>query len=340
MKQIPSIGLITLVISIVLHACSPPDSYRIKGDLKGFDGEIVMNLLDAYGQVINSCVSTDGKFEMNGSVETPMLAYLNNGFNGTYPLDIPIILENADIKVKGDIPNRKMAVTGTQANEEMMRFKADKSRLSPADKNGYIKLVKDLFDNNTDNFLSALLISNLSGYISDEELLEYCDRVPDSFFKDKSVAAPRDIARARVNTAAGRPYVDIALTDEDGNAVNLSDVAGKESAVILVFWNSWCRNIPEYFTELVSLHRRYSPHGLVLFTVSFDHQPDRWSESVQKYGLPGFNYRLGTDAADSHTAKYGITSLPYALLIDPDGIITARGELSEIADGLRQIYPK
>lgn len=338
MKRIVTFSLVAVTLVAVMNSCSSGSTYKIKGHLLNFEGEIEMNLLNTEGQVINSCVSHDGVFEMEGSVEQPMLTYLNNGFNGTYPLDIPLILENAVIRVKGDIAKGEMDVTGTKANVGMVKFKTEKGKLAPGDKEGYLNLVKELFEENTDNFLSALLISNLAGYVSDEELLTYCERVPENFFNAEYVSYPRDAARSRLNTAPGKKFTDIEVTDADSTCVRLSDVAGKGNAVMLTFWSSKAGTNKDYFPALVTLCEKYRSRGLTMFTVAFDYSVEDWNGCVSSFGLFGYNYRPGPEAAAEQSRRYAIENLPYSVLIAPDGTITARGQISLLAEGLEKIY--
>jgi len=327
-----------LFLVAILSSCSSGSTYKIKGHLLNFEGEIEMNLLNTEGQVINSCVSHDGIFEMEGSVEQPMLVYLNNGFNGTFPLDIPLILENAVIKVDGDIAKGEMNISGTKANRGMLRFKTEKWKLSPDDREGYLNLVKELFEENTDNFLSALLILNLAELVSDEELLAYCERVPENFFNAEYVSYPRDAARSRLNTAPGKKFTDIEVTDADSTYVRLSDVAGKGNAVMLTFWSSKAGANKEYFPDLVSLCEKYRSMGLTMFTVAFDYSEEYWNEAVSAFGLWGHNFRPGPEIAGEQSRKYAVEDLPYSILIAPDGTIAARGQISLLADGLEKIY--
>jgi len=340
MKRAIVFSLMAVFLTAILGSCSSGNTYKIKGDIKNFDGEIDMNLLDVSGRIINSCVSHDGKFEMEGSVEKPMLTYLNNGFNGTYPLDIPLILENAVISVKGDIAKGEMDITGTKANVGMVKFKTEKGKLAPDDRAGYLDLVKRLFEENTGNFLDALLISNLAGLIPDEELLEYCERVPQAFFDDKDVAYPRDAARCRINTAPGKPFTDVEVMGEDSSCVKLSDVAGKGNAVMLTFWSSKAGTNKDYFPALVALCREYRSSGLIMFTVAFDYYEDDWKEAVASYGLFGHNYRPGPEVAAEQSRRYAIENLPYSVLIAPDGTIVARGDISGLSEGLKNIFPE
>ena len=93
MKRLP----LLLVLGLLFLSCACSRSgYKIVGDIFDLD-ETDINLLDAYGSTIGSAPVKDGKFVIEGRVDVPCLAYLNNGLGVNYPIDIPVLLENAKI---------------------------------------------------------------------------------------------------------------------------------------------------------------------------------------------------------------------------------------------------
>jgi len=329
---------ISFCLAAILTSCSS-GGYRIIGDLAGLEGDL--NMLDVQGHTINSCTVENGRFEMTGTVERPMLVYLNNALGNRYLLDIPVILENEKIHVTGDMASMFINITGTRTNEEMVKFKAGKDRLERTDDEGYLAFVKEMFDANADNFLGALLITNLFGLVSDEELLGYCERVPEEFFADEMISHPREVARCRVNTSPGHTFVDFDVVDSEGNSMKLSDVAGRGDAVALVFWASWSRDVKFYLKDIAALCRQYSSQGMTMFTVSMDSDKGKWTQYSEDIGLFGYNFCFGPTESDREARKYGIDGMPRTIIIGPDGIIAARGKsVSDIREAVENIYEK
>ena len=87
-------------LSILFVACGK-NGYIIKGDIIDLD-EGTISLLDVYGHTISSTEVVDGKFTLEGKVDVPCLAYINNALGVVYPVDIPVLLENTVINVNGD----------------------------------------------------------------------------------------------------------------------------------------------------------------------------------------------------------------------------------------------
>ena len=323
--------------AIALCSCTQK-GFTIIGDIEGLDeGDI--NLLDAYGHTITSAVVQDGKFRFEGTVDKPCLAYINNVLGVRYPIDIPVMLENARIRVTGNAANQHIEIKGTKVNEDMVAYKMAKDALAPDDVDGYVNLIKSTFEENSDNILGALLLTSLFGYVSDEEFLEYCDRVPDMFFEDEMYSHYRDLSRIRVDTAVGKGFVDIELDDKDGNTVKLSDVVKENKATALIFCASWAREVSTFLKQYMETCSPYKDKGLTSYVVSLDSNTDQWEQCIKEFNIFGHTFCDGYNKSKAESDKYGIDGMPRIILIDQKGNIVARGRsVSEIADVLGQIF--
>lgn len=326
-----------MAIAVALVACGR-GGYTIEGNIIDLDeGDI--NLLDSYGHTIASAVVEDGCFVFKGKVDVPCLAYINNARGVDYPIDIPVLLENKKITVTGDARISHIDIKGTKANEDMVEFKVRKDALSPDDTEGYLVLVKEMFERDHDNVLGAMLISNLYGLVSDRELLDYCDRLAPEFHDEPVVSHYRRVSQARIDTEPGQPFKDFIMTDRDSVEVRLSDVVGSSKATVLLFWASWAREAASIVPELTGLCRRYEGRGLTMFSVSLDSDMNKWSTSEAAFGLFGSSFCNGPEVGDKAAGLYGFEGLPRMALIGPDGKIVARGKTAgEISEGLERIF--
>ena len=329
--------IIAAVLFPALFSCGKP-GYVIKGDIVDLDeGEI--NLLDIYGKTISSTEVVDGKFEFKGRVDTACLAYINNALGVVYPIDIPVLLENTLIRVEGDARIGHIEIKGTKANEDMVTFKQEKDKIAPDDTEGYLRLVKETFEENSDNVLASLLISNLYGLVSDEELVAYCDRLAPEFRDSPVVSHYRTISMARIGTVPGKPFVDFGMPDADGNIVMLSDIVSSHKATALVFWASWARDARSLVPEFASLCRKYEDKGLVMYNVSFDSDPVQSGITASEMGLPGLCLCNGPEEGDKAASLYGFEGLPRIVIIGNDGIIVAKGrKADDVAASLDSLF--
>lgn len=335
MKKLPRL----LVLGLLLLSCACSRSgYRIVGDIFDLD-ETDINLLDVYGHTIGTAPVKDGKFVLEGSVDVPCLAYLNNGLGVNYPIDIPVLLENAKIRVKGDATRAHVDITGTKANENMVRYREKRDHIAPDDVNSYVLLLRETYEENIDNVLGSLMIHNMYGLVTDAELVDYCDRLPEPFRSEPTVTHYRDICAARLATAVGHPYVDFSVPGPDGTLHRLSDAVAANSATVLVFWASWSRAAASILPELAQRCKPYASRGLKMFTVSLDSNESAWQKSVADFGLFGDNFCPGPNEADQLLSLYGIDGMPRYLLLDGDGRILVRSDRpADIREPLEDLF--
>ena len=317
---------VVIIFSALLLAISCSNGgYVIKGNIRGLD-EGDLNLLDAYGHTLATTQVKDGKFTFKGKTEVPQLTYINNAMGVKYPLDLPILLENKRIIVKGDAAQGLIEITGTAANENMVVFKKKRDALSPNDREGFTALVRETFEANSDNLLGAMMITDMYTYVSDEELVECYRRLPAELSKNKLISHYHDISLARMETAPGKKFKDICMEDKQGVPRKLSDAVAENNVTLLLFWASWTYGNKGVLSDFGALCRQYSGKGLKLYSISLDSNEGKWREALGKYGLEGTNLQGDYNQAKACADIYGIDGMPRALLIGRDGIIIARGD--------------
>jgi cytochrome c biogenesis protein CcmG, thiol:disulfide interchange protein DsbE len=127
-----------------------------------------------------------------------------------------------------------------------------------------------------------------------------------------SAATP---AGARV----GAPAPEFALTDLEGNALRLSDLAGRP--VIVNFWASWCPPCVEEFPLLGSALERHASDDLVVIGIV---SRDR-SEAARPFmSRMGASWPAAMDHGGTVAASYGTFGLPETFFINRDGVVVAR----------------
>ena len=335
----PCLKRLFSVVTIMFILCSCANGgYTIKGDVAGLDeGDI--NLLDIYGHIISTAKVEDGRFVFKGKVDVPCLTYINNALGVTYPVDIPVLLENKTIYVTGDARIGHIDITGTKANDNMVRFKAAKDNLPPGDNDGYLRLVRETFEENSGNILGAMLISNLYSFVSDEELLECCDRLPEELRADPMASHYRKVAQARVETKPGSMFKDFEMRGADSLAVKLGDVVRSNEATVLLFWASWARDAATVIPEITDGCAGYRSKGLGMYNVSLDSDMDMFSKREKDFGLFGPSFANGPDKGDKALSSYGFEGLPRVVLIDKAGKILARGRsFADLEDSLSTLF--
>ena len=131
---------------------------------------------------------------------------------------------------------------------------------------------------------------------------------------------PKKTNRKNGQYAAGDEALDIVMADPEGNIRKLSDLRGK--VVLLDFWASWCGPCRRENPNVVKAYEKYNSQGFEVFSVSLDNNADRWKQAIEQDGLV-WPYHVCDMKKWRNAASqaYGISSIPYTMLIGRDGII-------------------
>lgn len=132
---------------------------------------------------------------------------------------------------------------------------------------------------------------------------------------------------------------ELSFTNPEGEILALSDIY-KKRIVLIDFWASWCGPCRHANPKLVKLYNNYkdakfkgAKKGFTILSVSLDKNKDKWVQAIEKDGLiwPYHISDLGgwqSEAADI----YGVSFIPQAFLVGPDGKIIAKYMFAEQAE--------
>lgn len=144
------------------------------------------------------------------------------------------------------------------------------------------------------------------------------------FDADSNMIALRSYIAAEQAVAVGKLFVDITVQDAEGSAVKLSSVAGVGHPVLLYFWNpgsTFCRMANK---KLLKLYREYHEQGFEVFAISLDSDRTAWLGASKEDQLPWAQYTIAPNA-ENPVEVYRVASLPYSILLTPNGRIMVRG---------------
>lgn len=136
----------------------------------------------------------------------------------------------------------------------------------------------------------------------------------------------------------GKAAPDFSLPDVNGKEIRLSSLRGKY--VLVDFWASWCMPCRQENPNVVAAFNQFKNKNFTILGVSLDEYKNKWLEAISADGLdwPHVSDLKYWDSAV--IPLYGIESIPYNVLIDPEGNVVAedlrgRGLISTLEQVLK-----
>lgn len=323
--------------------------------------KIYFNYNSTQGDVLDSLYSQHGKFRFEGTIDGPQLATLlldsnNQGFQEYSPKSDKkmFYLDGETIRLASDSTFKQATIENSAINREHERYKAplqpviEKIRVinttffyaSPEEKNdpeyvrqtdiAYNKVEQELIElqkkyirENPNSTFSLRALSEIINVYEDVSIPKALfDGLSPELRQSKQGKSFQEQLDRRMLAQVGDEATEIALPDQDGRIVRLSDYKGKY--VLVDFWASWCGPCRQESPFLVELYKKYKSKNFEIIGISLDKQRDAWLKAVADDQLSWVHLSdlkaWGTEAVKN----YGIVGIPQNFLISPDGKIVAK----------------
>lgn len=353
MKRLILSAAATLMLSC---AFAQTAGYKISGKANfAKDGDKVYIADMQYINLIptDSTVVKDKKFSFTGKQDAATLKFLVLTQDGR-PLSInDIILENSDMQVElfNDSTKKPADVTGSKSTELWREFcKLDKEFSTPQEDSWKIvndstaseaakkieKAKLDSIDNLQEAFRTRFICEHIPSSFSDmllgyfyealgaenqKTILEAMKSKNCDFPYYKKIVAQRE---AEAKTAAGQPYIDIALPGVDGKIVKVSDFVKKNKFTLIDFWASWCGPCRAEMPNVIKAYKEYHSKGFEIVGVSLDNNKTAWINAVKTLGIPWKQMSDLKGWSNKGAAAYNVRAIPATVLINQKGEIIAR----------------
>ena len=350
-------------IILLVASCQPKEkvSYTLKGEISGLDSGYVymVDRVSGLYQLVDSAKVEDGTFTFTGSLDFPVLYYLEIS-RGTNPR-VALFLENSEMSLQLNIENpSEFTLTGSPSHDIMQEFSLMSAELDAflevlqqqileAEVLGNDSLaenlraqyqeaenqkkdkIREFINKHLDKTVGLYLATrNLSYDMNGEELDALINSFDPSLAESRYYVNLRERANKLLALSVGKVAPEFSLPDPEGNMVALSDFRGKY--LLVSFWASWCPYCRAENPHLVKVYEQYNNQNFEILGVSLDRAKEPWLMAIDDDGLPWIHVSDLKGWENEASSLYGVASIPSTILLDPDGVIIGRNLMGEELD--------
>ncbi len=345
--------LIWIMLAVIaLQSCDQNmETYNIKVNLDGTEGKWVKLMARAD----RNYVTHDSAFAEAGAP-----AVLTKGIDGINTMyltvedteaNIQLLVDNSNYTISGSTDDPEIKTDSKAQNDlnayneklrpitEQMNAMVAELRKGPDAENSeafeslreaYYALYEKQDDldsayiaENPSSFATVLALRNTFYMLDTEELEAALTRLDAPLQEIEEYKYMYDKMERMKAVAIGLKYTDFGLETPEGELLNVSDVH-QGNVLLIDFWASWCGPCRRANPEVVGIYNEYHEAGFEILGVSLDRDSASWVKAIADDQLTWKHISDLKYWNSEGAVLYGVPAIPHTVLIDRDGIITAK----------------
>ena len=295
--------------------------YRLKTDQNNF----IVLILDSLDEKINiegDATNLANTYKIEGSEDSQLLWELNNVLKKNFQMR-----DSLQQVYQQNVDHPRLDSIG--------RVLEAHYNASTGNLRAYIK---NFIDKHSESFASLAAIEQLNPDTDFDYFKKLSENLNKKYPNSSYVQAFLNKVNDLKKLVIGSPAPEITLSTPEGTPLSLSSLKGK--IVLIDFWASWCKPCHMENPNVVKLYNKYKPKGFEIFGVSLDKEKEAWVNAIKQDNLTWLHV---SDLAfwNSPVVKsYGITGIPFTVLVDKEGNILAKGlRGEELENKLEELLP-
>ncbi|MDR0661356.1 MAG: AhpC/TSA family protein [Prevotellaceae bacterium] len=233
-------------------------------------------------------------------------------------------------------PHQEKRAKGKKASEEEIKQIQEEAIVLDSLEKKIIELDIVFTRDNINNVTGQLTLDNLILHSpTADQLKDIIDAANENTRKTASFQRIIDYIHNIEESSLSKSFTDIELLSSFGESVSIASYLKRGKNLLLYIY------IPAYFIEydfiqLNNLYQQYKNDQLIFLCIAISEDRRSWLKLLDKYNIPWTQLIDGSGIDGNLSTKYGISTFPYFILFDKDGIIQYRDryitatELNEI----------